>query len=165
MVYEWKPNAPHPKADAQVVGEHLENLRIARGGLTPHLVLEDARPDTALLHDAIDWDDAVAGPKWRLEQAGQILRVIVAKADDASAEAPFTRAFVVVSPDDSEHQVYTSNFVAMADETLRRQVLARALNELDAFQRKYQDLEELADVFVAAERVAKTIQTHDLTTV
>ena len=43
---------------------------------------------------------------------------------------------------------------ALSDGDYRHQVFRQALNELQAFQRKYKELQELAEVFTAIQQVA-----------
>lgn len=57
------------------------------------------------------------------------------------------RAFVVVTIDDSEG--YQSLRVAMSDEAMRQQVVARAKRELAEWRERYRELNELAKVFAA----------------
>jgi len=146
MVYRWKDNSPHPKVDAQVVGEHLEMLRSSHGGITARLVVDEAKAEDSPLHEAFQWDDSVAADEWRLQQARQVVNHIVVVMEKDGGEAPtITRAFVVVTQMNAE--TYTSVAVAMADPGLRAQVVARALRELEAIRKKYAELEELAEVF------------------
>jgi hypothetical protein len=155
MVYQWKPGTIFPKAKAQRVGEHLEQLRNKLDRLTARAVLADARNPNTPTHSLFEWNDHKAAAAYRVEQAERVLRAIevVIHADDHDPIT--TRAFVVVS--DGARNGYTSAAVAMGDPLLRAQVLARALKELESWQRKYHDLEELADLFAVIDaRVAVT---------
>ncbi len=42
--------------------------------LTPGIVVEEARPVDHPLHNNFEWDDTVAGHKYRLEQARELIR-------------------------------------------------------------------------------------------
>ena len=139
MIYQWKPGAHH-RGDAQKIGEHLEGLRQANAGLTARLVVDDAKPETSPTHDLFTWDDSEAGENWRVHQARMMLAMILVTNDDPRLQEP-TRAFVVVTESDEQH--YTSVQSVLADVQLLNQVLARALRELEAFERKYSHLQEL----------------------
>jgi len=140
------------KIDPQVAGEALEKLRKQHEGrLNPAVVVEAARDKDSPLHDQFDWDDTVAAEKWRLEQAGYLLRVIVYVRDDMPDARP-VRAFVSIREDNKE--TYTSVTVAMSDPVLRAQVLQQALSELRAWQRKYADLTEFAALFDTIRKIA-----------
>ena len=53
--------------------------------------------------------------------------------------------------------VYVRTMDALADPLLRRQVLERALKELEAWQRRYSELEELAQLFQAVQAVRQQV--------
>lgn len=148
MVYQWKPGA-RVNLDPQVTGERLEKIRLRNGGnLTPDAVVKDARRETSPLHPAFEWNDRAAAEKYREAQAGHIIRTIAVVVERGTGAEPVaTRAFVSVRQEDERH--YTSVAVALSDPTMREQVLANALRELEMFRQKYEGLEELAPVFEA----------------
>lgn len=161
MVYQWKPGT-RLSADPQAVGERLEVLQALHGdALTAEQVVDDARDESSPLHSCFEWDDTVAAEEYRKEQARYLLRalVVVSEPDesDASHEDRYEtairahRAYVVVREEGDDRYVPTVR--AMSDEELRKQVLAQALAELRAVQRKYAELHELARVFAAIDAV------------
>ena len=155
MQYAWKPGFRVGGLDAQVVGERLDAIRERDGGITAEAVVDDARPVDSPLHPAFEWDDSVAAEKYRLDQARYLIRAVVIQRPDVEEPRP-VRAFVVVKESDG-NEVYTSTIKALSDEELRRQVLERALRELDAWRRRYEDLAELAEVLAAADRALETV--------
>lgn len=156
MIYQWKHGAHiRGSVSAQAAGERLEALRQEHGQLTAEIAVEDARPEDAPLHPAFEWDDAVAAENYRLVQAREVIRsVVVVRQDNADANP--IRAFVVIG--DIGEQEYTSTYVALADPAMRQQVLSRALRELQQWERKYQELEELAGVLSAAREIRQKQQ-------
>lgn len=155
MKYAWKRNESLG-IEAQLVGERLDAIRDDNAGLiTPSAVVEDARPEGALLHPAFEWNDVAAAERWREEQARNLIRRIVVVPDaDSKAKTPI-RAYVNVRTEDG--QGYTSVHAAMLDEILRKQVLQRAMDELTAWQKRYEDLEDFAAVFNAIETVREEV--------
>lgn len=152
MIYQWKPQTS-VAVDAQIAGEELERIRVAHNGrLTQDDVVEAARPKEAPLHDAFEWNDRKAAHEFRLQQAGYLIRMIVVAEPDESDRAP-VRAFVNVERDDDRS--YTSTEHALSDADLRAQVLRRAMGELQAWKRRYEDLTELARLFAAVDRERK----------
>ena len=161
LVFGWKSGTHFTKRlDAQIAGERLEKIRKKhRGELTADAVLADASNEKSPLHPVFEWNDTKAAHAHRLDQARAVIRavVVVSEPVDGKETVP-VRAFVCVSGTvDDEHEiaanVYRSIEEAMADPTMRAEVLARALGELEAFERKYAALEELAPVFAAARAV------------
>lgn len=53
----------------KIVERELEAIESTRGTLKASFVVQAARPANHPLHAAFDWDDTVAGQRWRLEQA------------------------------------------------------------------------------------------------
>jgi hypothetical protein len=148
-IFQFKQGA-HITGDAQAVGERLSALE-ADGRLTPDGVLRDARNDRSALHPFFEWDDSKAAEKWRLEQAGHLIRSVTVTVDEQD-EPRTIRAFVPISGAD-ESRSYVSTMKALGDTEMRRQVLAQAHGELGAVARKYRELKELSEVVAAIERV------------
>ena len=61
------------EAKKQKIHERLQALA-AGGRLTPDAVVADAKKRTSPLHGAFEWDDAVAGHKYRIEQARSLIQ-------------------------------------------------------------------------------------------
>lgn len=149
MIYQWKPEA-RVKVDAQVAGDELERIRTwDNGRLDAKNVVEVSRDPGAPLHPAFEWDDEQAAEAYRIEQAKYMIRSIVVQQAPDQTEAQPIRAFVSVVRD--KGRSYTAVGHAMADPDLRRQVLLKALQELEAWRSRYAELVELANVFAAIE--------------
>ena len=147
MVYQWKQGA-RIKADPQTAGDVCARLENA-GKLTPMALVEDSRPIDAPLHNAFEWDDSIAAEKYRETQAGHIIRCLVTVSDNAE---PVTRSFVSIRVDSNEC-TYMDTRKALVNPVTRDSILSRALEELKAFERKYRDLSELADILAAIRAV------------
>jgi len=170
-VFQFRPGC-HISGDAQVVGSHLEAIRAKCSVLTPDAVLNDARKEKSPLHQFFEWDDSKAAEQYRLRQAGHLIRSISVTFEDmapeperrvtlASASEPTTpvravRAFLSVQSDDGATG-YVGTKEAMGDPEMRRQVLARAHNELAAVSQKWRDVSELTEVFMALDRVGELV--------
>lgn len=156
MVYSWKPET-RISLDAQMVGERLEHLRAAHAGkLTPEAVVDDARPEDTPLHAAFEWDDSRAAEEYRKEQARYLIRHVQVVIEEPAVQTRVVRAFVnvTVEGENEREQAYTSIAAAMSEPELRRQVVARALREVQEWRKRYSDLRELAEVFEAIDEVA-----------
>lgn len=150
MVYQWKPEA-RVKIDAQVAGEELERLRIFNNGrLEPATVVNASRLPSDPLHSAFEWDDAAAAEAHRVDQAKYLIRSITVIAQAPDKEAVPIRAFVSVVRD--ADRSYTSLAHALSDEDLRRQVIASAWVELEAWRKRHAELVEFGLVFSAIDQ-------------
>ncbi len=139
--YIWKPSS-HMSGDAQAFGEVCEQLEES-GELTPQRVVDAARSEDSPIHGMFEWDDAIAGEKYRETQAYKGLRSIQIVVKGSAGP---TRAYYPISLSDEE-PTYRSIEVILRDANGRDALLANAIAELKSFERKYAQLDELADVF------------------
>lgn len=100
----------------------------------------------AISQTCFEWDDEKAAHKYRITQAQNIIRAIVVVDE---AKQPETRAFVNVQRE------YHPVSVVVRNPEKREILLQNALNELRWFERKYNTLHELSNVFAAIEEVTK----------
>ena len=130
------------KADAQKVAEE-----IGFGKFTPMEVLEKAKDETTELHKCFEWNDSIAAEKYRLEQAKNIIRMLVYEKETKEQEV--VRYYAKT---ETKH-VYqpTKQFLVQEDEY--QGLLRRALAELEAFKNKYHTLTELESIFDAMETI------------
>ena len=145
MVYKFADGYPVRGMDSQAVGDELDTLEARHGGLTPGIVVRAAKPKRSPMHNAFEWDDAEAATKYRLRQAGNLIRAVIVESEDQ----PTVRRFInVIQPDDEGETLrhYMTLDAALADGEARKQVLANAKADLAAFRRKYVNLQEVAQV-------------------
>ena len=130
------------KADAQKVAEE-----IGFGKFTPMEVLEKAKDETTELHKCFEWNDSIAAEKYRLEQAKNIIRMLVYEKE--TKEQAVVRYYAKT---ETKH-VYqpTKQFLVQEDEY--QGLLRRALAELESFKNKYHTLTELENIFEAMEMI------------
>ena len=150
MVYKWKAGA-HINADAQVAGELCDRLDKEKR-LTAENLLDECRPEGAPLHDVFEWDDRIAGEKYRTQQAAHVIRCVITVPDKKQEdEKPKQKpAFLLISShskNDPKKGTYVSTDTALSNPDHRQTVLRNALRELIAFKKKYYMLTELAGVF------------------
>ena len=130
------------KADAQKVAEE-----IGFGKFTPLEVLEKAKDETTELHKCFEWNDSIAAEKYRLEQAKNIIRMLVYEKE--TKEQAVVRYYAKT---ETKH-VYQSTKQFLVQEDEYQGLLRRALAELEAFKKKYHTLTELESIFEAMETI------------
>lgn len=146
--YQWKAGA-RMSGDAQKVGEALARLE-RKGRLTPDEVVKSAKRSDSVLHQYFEWDDAAAAVKYREVQAGNLIRAVEVVVEGSSEPV---RAFVNVVTEGGERK-YMDVEAALSEQPTRDQVLADAIAELRAFEKKYAGISELAEVIDAIRKVA-----------
>ena len=142
MVFELRSGAfLRAGLDPGTVGAELTRIKEEHGELTPEAVLDQARQHNHALHAQFDWDDTVAAGKWRREQAAELIRVILVR-DDGVEDSKAVRAFVKL--ENVRSDPYRPILDVLADPEMRAQLLEKAHKELDAWTRRYENLEEFA---------------------
>jgi hypothetical protein len=154
MTVNWKSHFRNNGVKADDAFNQIETLRARLNGqITPADLVADSKKKRSACNPLFEWDDKEAAKAHRETQAGDIIRNIVIVHEDNPDLQP--RAFQTVQieqPEKSNDQprsVYVSTEDALRDPAMREQVLRRAISELNAFKRKYHELEELARVIDA----------------
>lgn len=144
MVYKFKDGS-QIKANPQIAGEMCERLA-AEGRLTAKDLVEENRPDDAPLHSSFLWNNDEAADKWREHQARHIIGSLIIQTEKKEP----VRAFFNIVRQEPQY-THIESILQRKDDTER--LLKTALAELTAFKRKYEVLEELAEVFAAIDHV------------
>lgn len=159
--YEWAENArlrtsDDGEADPNIVGTHLELLRKQhKGELTPQDVVKDAKNGNSPLHRFFEWDDKAAGEQHRLAQARGLIRAVVAIYKEEAKPPRRMRAFVHIPEAGTPHYRDTSH--AMSQTRTRELVLRQAWREFQSWRKRYEELDEFAGLFEAANSIAKKL--------
>lgn len=144
------------KTPASIAGRVCKNLSETTGGLTPKRLVDASRAKDSPLHNEFEWDDSVAGEKYREEQARQLIKNIVVVQSDSQMERRIKiekleqekreaaeRGFVPTGEKDSRYVTLTA---ALTNEQWKNNLLKQARKDSEAFVNKYHRLEELAKV-------------------
>lgn len=139
MVYKWKSGS-RIKADPEAAGKQFEALA-AEDRLTAKNVVDENRPDGAALHSEFEWDDKIAAESYREVQASKLIRSICVVESDSSQSPEPVRAYVTVEP----HR-YEPIHAVMEVKDKRCALIQQALRDMQAFERKYRQLQEMTAV-------------------
>lgn len=123
------------------------------GILQPEVVVEEARPKESPLHSRFEWDNTVAGQRYRIWQARQLIAVMVEVLPGISENVS---VFVSLTTDrKQEGGGYRVMTTVISDAEMRKRMLADAIAELRLFQQKYARLKELAGLFGIIRKLTK----------
>lgn len=165
--YSWKGGYQY-KVSADTVGGVLNKIEQENGKVTKESFLDYSRDENSETHSMFEWDDSIAAEKYRLRQAGKIIsqlevtivhedikpREITVQIESTEPQETKISAFVNIAPKaPTVNATYYNVSRAMSDEDTRKQVLRNALFELMAFERKYKNFTEFAEVFEAIGKV------------
>ena len=115
--------------------------------ITPKNVLDLARDKNSKLHSDFEWDNEIAGEKYRLIQAREM--IINLSFEPQEEKEQTTRVFQI----STEKSVYKPVEMILKNEDEYQALLKRALAELESFKKKYSTLVELEEVFRAIEEL------------
>ena len=140
--YEWKVSGLF-KAD---VNDVVRELSGATKSITPEEVLRIAKSEDSCMHNLFEWDDAIAGEKYRITQAQMMIRcIVVNRYDDTNNKVSEpVRAFEV---DSSRTSTYVPTKLIAKIEDEYQKLLKRAKAELMAFRKRYSNIVELEELF------------------
>lgn len=123
--------------------DHLQAILDREGALTPLLVVEEARLPGHPLHSSFEWDDSIAGEKYRHVQARELIRSAVVVYRQPDGAPVRVRAFHSINRVDGPSYVPIAEIAE--DPMMRKVVLQGAEREWKTLLRKYSHLEEFMD--------------------
>lgn len=140
MKYCWK-GYNFSGADANKVGAELETIENT-GELTKEKIVEFAKDKKSELHKCLEWDDKIAGEKYRLHQASQILVSISVVINEEPQKT--TRMFVNIQNEDKK--VYKNIISVLENEEDYKQLLKKAEKDFISYKEKYEKTLDLKDL-------------------
>ena len=143
-----------PGLNAQEVGEYFESFGEK---VTPKQIVDASRKEGTLLHNQFEWRDGIAAEKYRESQAAGIIRNLIVVVDREEEKEPTTVRAYVPTPEKEESGIYQPISVVVKDTNSREVLLKRALDELLAFKRKYQDLLEFTKFFDEIDKLKEAL--------
>lgn len=143
LVYQWKIEGIYP-VPAQEAGEEIGRIYGKRGALEAADVVDESRPEDAVLHPCFEWRDPVAAELYQEHQARGIMNCIITVKETKSGDTTPTRAFVHVLDG------YTPVDVVLKTPDKRAELEQSALREMKAFQENFRIISELAPLLTPA---------------
>ena len=143
--YSWKcVGVGYFKADAQLVGEELEKLEFA-GELNADEVLNYARNNpNSETYKCFEWDNTIAGEKYRKMQASSILSSISVKIKEEPVETQ--RVYVSVKTALDDKRTFKNIKEVLKNDDEYQQLIDRAKLEFLNCKDKYESLLEKDDL-------------------
>lgn len=126
----------------------LLEIRAITGKLTPEAVVDAARSESHPLHARFEWDDAIAGERYRLSQGAELIRSVKVEYRDPGGKPQEIRAFVAIRGE-SPRADYTPIEEAVADPFTQKLLMQEFRREWATFKAKYEQLEAFVAVIQA----------------
>lgn len=154
MVYKYKLEGLYP-VPAQCAGEEIERIYHKRGQCDAADVVDESRPESAVLHPCFEWRDPVAAELWREQQARGIINCIVTVSETKKGETVEVRAFHHVA------DTYRPLNVVLESKDMEAEMKESALREFLAFKRKldiYKSLDAVRPVIGEIDRAVRRLK-------
>ncbi len=143
------PKKSNPKR--RLIESELSLLAAKHGRLLKAEHVEEYASDpSSAMHGQFTWDDSVAGRKYRLIEARQLMTAYRIYNENRDIEV---RALTSLEIDRHNGGGYRFMEDVLADPVLREHLLTTALHELESIERRYQHLQELEQVWGAVDEV------------
>lgn len=140
------------------VSEELELIRSRNSGVIyPADVVQFARDESTALHSKFEWNDGDAAEKYRLWQAREIIRASVTilprNNQPIQTYVSLKHDRYTTTGGSAVAGGYRNLIEVLSVPSLRKTLLEEAIEEHDRWEKKYQTIKELADIFAAAKTV------------
>jgi len=127
--------------------EQLQSIYDQHGTLTPALVVTEARDDAHPLHSRFEWDDQVAGEKWRQEQAHDLICSVKVTYRDAKGQPQEVRSFHAFRAPEGGHRYEPAEKVAQ-DEMLSKILKADMERDWKTLKKRYEQWDEFRQMVI-----------------
>lgn len=138
------------------IEEALLDIYNKRGALTPALVVKEATKASHPLHNDFEWDNTIAGQKYREVQAGHMIRMVTVVVPETGEKA---RKFVNVTfstPLDVEEIGGAGTYVPAEEVALNPQMRASVERQMKlaitALERRYASQQSFWDLIDGLKR-------------
>lgn len=130
----------------EAITNELMRLYAAEGALTPARVVEAAANPASVLHECFTWDNNAAAHKYRLVEAGRLIRRVRVTRQTLPEEPPRrVRVFYNVNDQGEAREYQAINVIKTnTDYAQRAEQLAR--RELETVDKRYRELVDLLRV-------------------
>ena len=128
-----------PNTDADTVYGEIKGIG---ENATAEQIVEMAKDESTESHKCFEWDNEIAGHKYRITQAQHLVRQLVIVEQAEKSRPTEIRAMYT-----SKAGGYKETKLILQEKDEYEALLERAKNELRAFKQKYAMLTELENIF------------------
>lgn len=140
MQVSFKMPSFYKGVDPNEVYKEIQNIG---ENVTAEQIVDMAKDENTESHKCFEWDDTIAGHKYRVIQAREVVRNLVIEEQPVTKQEP-VRVRVMFTSKNGGYKP-TKLIVEQKDEY--EALLERAKAELRAFKQKYSMLKELEEIF------------------
>ena len=142
--------------EADVANAELERIAAENGGeFVVASVVKDAKRKKSPLHNEFEWSDQKAAELQRESRAAELSRWLVVVYEEDGKDTPPVRRFAGVRR--GSNKAYAPTEDVMKDPDRRAVMLQEALSRLMSWRVQYRQLNELAIVFRAQDKLIEEL--------
>lgn len=124
------------------------------GLLNPQAIVNwAAMHEDSALHAEFEWDNRRAGAEYRVIQARELIQRVKIEIQVGDDKLIRVRKYSSLPSNRGQDGGYSRTEEVLADKRQRDELLRVALTELNTLRKKYEHLQELAQVFAALDAV------------
>jgi hypothetical protein len=124
--------------------DQLQTIYDNHRTLTPGIVVDEARDPEHPLHARFEWDDSVAGEKWRHHQAHELITSVKITYKTPSGTAREIRQFHAIRKETGH--VYEPTEEVLRDEVMTKILLADMEREWRTLKKRYDQFTEFRNM-------------------
>ena len=110
------------------------------------LMVKDAKRKTSPLHDYFNWDDKSMAYSARLEDAGNLIRIIEVEVTIKDGERQRIRAFETIIIPGRQDRLVVTDDMYLNDNDLIDRIIGQAYEEMNTYIYRYREKEGLRDL-------------------
>jgi hypothetical protein len=130
-----------------VVTVELRRIVEEHGNLEPEMIVAAARPKNSPLHELFEWDNKVAGDKYRIGQARTLIRIVREEiGEDADGAPIYVRAYTAARHAGREESGYLPTRDVLLSPVSEAILLRRLRREVAALNQRYGHLKQFGAV-------------------
>lgn len=160
--YTWR-NGVSFRGDANLFAEQLQQLKAPNGTIEVDEVLDAQRPEDAPLHEDIEWDDAAAAYRYRINTITDAMGALRVIPVDVVREEPMppVRALVPTRTVDKENGTprsyyFTVSTVEEEETNINEMVRRQAISDLRSLTRRIASMPGCQDIADQLEQILST---------
>jgi hypothetical protein len=162
---QWKSHAKSSDIPADVVySELIAVKKNNNGNLTPDDVVEAAKDPASAMHNWFTWEDTEAARRYRLMEAGSLIRSIevVYKEAPKMERRAFEISYRKKTGDSESRTIYRTAAEAAADPDTHARLIAEAVRTLMAWRKRFAALQELHHIMTQIDAVVESLADKDV---
>jgi len=130
--------------NGNVIGQELTKIYAENGKLTAPIVVDSARPEDAALHPVFEWDDEVAGERWREYEARALIKMVQVNRPNEQGKPVETPVFYYIPTSTKEKGEYHTTDVVVSRPDMLMLALTQLQSQMSAVERSIETLKTAA---------------------